>query len=38
VKGRSGIFDITIDGTLAYSKHKTGNFPSDDEVRALVAG
>jgi selT/selW/selH-like putative selenoprotein len=36
VKGRNGVFDITIDGKLAYSKKETGSFPSDDEVRALL--
>jgi selT/selW/selH-like putative selenoprotein len=38
VKGRSGIFDITIDGNSVYSKHRTGRFPTDDEVRGLAAG
>lgn len=31
------MFDITIDGKLAYSKKETGRFPTDDEVRALLA-
>lgn len=38
VKGKGGIFDIMIDGALAYSKHKTGRFPTDEEVRALLPG
>jgi len=38
VKGGAGVFDITIDGALVYSKKKTGRFPTDDEVRTLIAG
>ena len=34
--GKSGQFDITVDGKLAYSKHQTGRFPTDDEVDALA--
>jgi len=37
-KGRNGVFDVTIDGKLAYSKRQTGRFPTDDEVRALLVG
>ena len=38
VKGGAGVFDITIDGALVYSKRKTGRFPTDEEVRSLIAG
>lgn len=34
--GRSGQFDITVDGTLAYTRAKTGRFPTDDEIDALA--
>jgi selT/selW/selH-like putative selenoprotein len=34
--GKSGQFDITVDGKLAYSRHRTGRFPSDAEIDALV--
>jgi len=27
-----GVFEITVDGRLAYSKKATGRFPSDEEV------
>jgi selT/selW/selH-like putative selenoprotein len=27
-----GVFEITVDGRLAYSKKATGAFPSDAEV------
>lgn len=38
VKGRNGIFDITVDGTLKFSKSATGRFPSDAEVEQTVVG
>ena len=34
--GKSGQFDVTVDGKLAYSKYQTGRFPTDDEVDALA--
>jgi selT/selW/selH-like putative selenoprotein len=27
-----GVFEITVDGVLAYSKKATGRFPSEEEV------
>jgi selT/selW/selH-like putative selenoprotein len=27
-----GVFEITVDGSLRYSKKATGRFPSTDEV------
>jgi selT/selW/selH-like putative selenoprotein len=27
-----GVFEIMVDGRLAYSKKATGRFPSDEEV------
>jgi selT/selW/selH-like putative selenoprotein len=31
-----GVFEVTVDGRLAYSKKATGRFPTNDEViRAL---
>jgi predicted Rdx family selenoprotein len=35
--GRSGQFDVTVDGTLKYTRAKTGRFPTDDEVEDLVS-
>ena len=34
--GKSGQFDVTIDGALKYTRSKTGRFPTDDEVEDLV--
>jgi predicted Rdx family selenoprotein len=36
VKGKGGIFDITVDGRLAFSKNQTGRFPTDEEVDAAA--
>jgi len=37
VKGRGGVFEITVDGRLAYSKKATGRFPTDSEIDSLGA-
>lgn len=37
MKGGAGVFDIAIDGSLVYSKKKSGRFPTDDEVVALLS-
>jgi selenoprotein W-related protein len=35
-RGDRGVFDVTVDGKLLFSKHSTGRFPDDDEiVRAI---
>ena len=34
--GRSGQFDVTIDGQVAYTRSKTGRFPTDAEIDDLV--
>jgi selT/selW/selH-like putative selenoprotein len=31
-----GVFEITVDGRLAYSKKATGAFPEDDQVLAVL--
>ena len=35
--GRSGQFDVTVDGALKYTRSKTGRFPTDDEIEDLVS-
>jgi selenoprotein W-related protein len=32
IQGSGGIFDVTADGALIYSKHRTGRFPENAEV------
>lgn len=36
VKGGGGVFEITIDGRLAFSKKQTGRFPTDAEIDGLI--
>jgi selT/selW/selH-like putative selenoprotein len=37
-KGGSGVFDVTVDGALLFSKHKEGRFPTEEEVLAKLPG
>lgn len=37
-KGRKNSFEITVNGTLVYSKLDTGNFPDLDQVVGLITG
>jgi predicted Rdx family selenoprotein len=34
--GRSGQFDVTIDGALTFTRAKTGRFPTDSEIDDFV--
>ncbi len=36
IAGSSGVFDVEVEGTLIYSKAKTGKFPDTDEVSNLI--
>ena len=36
VKSSGGVFEITLDGELVYSKKQTGRFPSWKEVEAIA--
>jgi selT/selW/selH-like putative selenoprotein len=35
-KSRGGVFEITVDGRLRYSKRASGRFPSSEEVLATL--
>jgi selT/selW/selH-like putative selenoprotein len=35
VPGVGGVFEITVDGRLVFSKKQTGRFPTDEEVDAV---
>jgi selT/selW/selH-like putative selenoprotein len=35
-RGGGGVFEITVDGRLAYSKKASGAFPTDAEVLATI--
>jgi predicted Rdx family selenoprotein len=36
VRGSGGVFEITVDGALKFSKQALGRFPTDAEIDALV--
>ncbi len=36
IKGAGGVFDVTVDTRLVYSKHRTGRFPDPAEVVAAI--
>ena len=36
IEGGGGIFDVTVDGKLVYSKHETGRFPDPGETLKAV--
>ena len=36
-KSGGGVFEITIDGDLRFSKKATGRFPTEDEVAAALS-
>jgi selT/selW/selH-like putative selenoprotein len=38
IPGVGGVFEITVDGRLAFSKKQTGRFPTDEEIDALGSG
>jgi selT/selW/selH-like putative selenoprotein len=35
-RSSGGVFEIRVDGRLAYSKKATGNFPTDAEIKSAV--
>jgi predicted Rdx family selenoprotein len=38
LRGSGGVFDITVDDELKFSKAALGRFPTDDDIAALVKG
>jgi selenoprotein W-related protein len=42
IPSRGGVYEVTVDGTLVYSKKQTGRHAEHDEIltaiRSLVAG
>ena len=35
--GKSGQFDVVIEGKLAYSRAQTRGFPSEEDLEKLIA-
>ncbi len=38
VRSGGGVFEITVDGELKFSKKQLGRFPTDEEIEAIVKG
>ena len=38
MRGSGGVFEITVDGELRFSKKRLGRFPDDAELDAVLAG
>ena len=38
VPSSGGVFEISLDGKLLYSKQKTGRFPDQKEVEEIMSG
>jgi selT/selW/selH-like putative selenoprotein len=36
IEGGGGVFEITVDGELRFSKKALGRFPTDAELDAIV--
>jgi selenoprotein W-related protein len=36
IEGSGGVFDVTLDGELIFSKKVTGRFPEDAEIVEAV--
>ena len=36
VRSHGGVFEITVDGEMKFSKKKLGRFPTDEEIEALA--
>jgi selenoprotein W-related protein len=34
--GDRGVFDVTVDGDVVFSKHAEGRFPNEAEIEELV--
>ena len=34
--GKSGQFDISVGGKLAYSRYETGRFPAEEELEKIA--
>jgi selenoprotein W-related protein len=38
IEGKDGVFEVTIDGDLVFSKRALGRFPNDGEVVDAIRG
>ncbi|MGD9808216.1 MAG: Rdx family protein [Deferribacterales bacterium] len=38
IRGSGGVFEISVNGELIYSKKQTGVFPDEDDLLAKIQG
>ena len=38
IAGGGGVFDVTVDGTLVFSKKSVGRFPEAGEIAGVLKG
>lgn len=38
VKGRDGVFEVSLDGELLFSKAEEYRFPDPGEIESMIAG
>ena len=38
IAGSNGVFDVTVDGKIIFSKFEQGRFPQTDEIINLIRG
>jgi len=38
LEGSGGVFDVTVDSNLIFSKHQEGRFPDNKEILDLLQG
>ena len=38
IESGGGVFEITVDGRIAFSKKAEGRFPTEDDIETLAAG
>lgn len=36
IAGSGGVFDVTVEGDILFSKHEEGRFPTNDEILRLL--
>ena len=36
IEGKDGVFEVTVDGDLVFSKRALGRFPEEAEVAGIV--
>lgn len=38
VPGEDGVFDVSVDGELVFSKNEAGRFPKEEEIAKEIKG